>query len=82
MASIEQRIERLEAKRDAIEGNLSLLTDAELEQRIDVLLAKMGTSRERVIAEHGSHKNFAGVLRQQVEQGIELEKHNHGNNTK
>lgn len=27
MASIEQRIERLEAKRDAIEGNLSLLTD-------------------------------------------------------
>lgn len=80
MARIEQRIERLESKRDAVKGNVSLLTDAELRQRIDTLLAKMGTSREQVIAEHGSYKNFAGVLRQQVEQNIELEIHNHGNN--
>jgi c-di-GMP-related signal transduction protein len=77
MSSIEQRIERLESKRAAMIGILSLLTDAELENRIDVLLAKMGTSRELVIAEHGSDKNFACVLRQQVEQNIELETHSH-----
>ena len=80
MSRIEQRIERLESKRTAMIGNLSLLTDAELENRIDVLLAKMGTSRELVIAEHGSYENFAGVLRQQVEQNIELETHSHGHN--
>ena len=80
MSRIEQRIARLESKRAAMIGNLSLLTDAELENRIDVLLAKMGTSRELVIAEHGSYENFAGVLRQQVEQNIELETHSHGHN--
>ena len=79
MSRIKQRIERLESKRAARIGNWSLLTDAELENRIDVLLAKMGTSRELVIAEHGSYENFAGVLRQQVEQNIELETHSHGN---
>jgi c-di-GMP-related signal transduction protein len=80
MSRIEQRIARLESKRAAMIGNWSLLTDAELENRIDVLLAKMGTSRELVIAEHGSYENFAGVLRQQVEQNIELETHSHGHN--
>ena len=80
MSRIEQRIARLESKRAAMIGNWSLLTDAELENRIDVLLAKMGTSRELVIAEHGSYENFAGVLRQQVEQNIELETQSHGHN--
>ena len=80
MSRIEQRIERLESKRAAMIGNLSLLTDAELENRIDVLLAKMCTSRELVIAKHGSYKNFAGVLRQQVEQNFELQTHCHGHN--
>ncbi|MCE9549758.1 MAG: hypothetical protein K8R50_01910 [Betaproteobacteria bacterium] len=79
MSRIEQRIARLESKRAARIGNWSLLTDAELENRIDVSLAQMGTSRELVIAEHGSLENFAGVLRQQVEQNIELETHSHGN---
>ena len=80
MSRIEQRIARLESKRAAMIGNLSLLTDAELENRIDVLLAKMGTSRELVIAEHGSYENFAGVLRQQVEHSSERVAHNHGHN--
>lgn len=80
MLKIEQRIARLESKRDAMIGNLSLLTDAELENRVDVLLAKMGTSRERVIAEHGSHKNFVRILRQQVEHSSEQGAHNHGHN--
>ncbi|MFZ1545616.1 MAG: hypothetical protein WAT12_00710 [Candidatus Nitrotoga sp.] len=78
MSRIEQRIARLESKRAAMIGNWSLLTDAELENRIDVLLAQMGTSRELVIAEHGSYENFAGVLRQQVKQNIELATHSHG----
>lgn len=75
MSKIEQRIERLESKHVAMASNLSLLTGAELEQRIDVLLEKMGTTREQVIAEHGSHKNFVSALRQR----IEMEKNQHEN---
>lgn len=80
MSRIEQRIARLESKRAAMIGNWSLLTDAELENRIDLSLAQMGTSRERVIAAHGSLENFAGVLRQQVEHSSERVAHNHGHN--
>lgn len=80
MSRIEQRIARLESKRAARVGNWSLLTDAELENRIDVSLAQMGTSRELVIAEHGSLENFARILRQQVEHSRERVAHNHGHN--
>ena len=80
MSRIEQRIKRLESKRAAMIGNWSLLTDAELENRIDVSLVQMGTSRELVIAEHGSLENFAGVLQQQVEHSSERVAHNHGHN--
>ena len=59
MSKIEQRIERLEAKRDAMAGDLSLLTDEELEKRFDAVLARMGTNREQVIAEHGSWGAFS-----------------------
>ncbi|MDP3497940.1 MAG: hypothetical protein Q8R84_09830 [Candidatus Nitrotoga sp.] len=80
MSRIEQRIARLESKRAAMIGNWSLLADAELEDRIDVSLVKMGTSRERVIAEHGSLENFARILRQQIEHSSERVAHNHGHN--
>ena len=79
MATIKQRIERLESKRDAVEGDLFLLTDAELENRIDLLLARMGSTQEQAIAEYGSHQQFAGVLRQQLEKHITLEENHHGN---
>lgn len=59
MAKIEKRIERLEAKRDAMAGDLYLLTDEELENRFDAVLTRMGTNRERVIAEHGSLGAFS-----------------------
>jgi hypothetical protein len=62
MGKIEQRIERMESAMKQREGDLSLLTDAELEQRIDVLLARMGTTRELVIAEHGSLGAFSHWL--------------------
>lgn len=62
MSMIMKRVDRLESARKTEEGDLSLLTDAELDGRIDAVLERMGTSRERAIAEHGSLNGFRDYL--------------------
>lgn len=65
MSVIMKRVDRLESARKTEEGDLSLLTDAELDGRVDAVLWRMGTSRERAIAEHGSLNGFLGYLVEQ-----------------
>ena len=69
MARLEQRIIKIETTARRRAGNLSLLSDDELMQRVDAFLARMGTTREMVIDEHGSLSAFAEVLRREVRHG-------------
>ncbi len=62
MNTLERRLLKIESAARQREGNLSLLTGAELYERIDTLLARMGTNRERVISEHGSLNRFRAYL--------------------
>ena len=63
MTGLEKRINKVETKVRHGDSNLSLLSDTELTQRVDGFLAQMGTTHETVIAEFGSLKIFAAVLR-------------------
>lgn len=69
MRTIEKRITKAEIAARHRASDLSLLSDAELEQRLDAILARMGRTREMVIAEHGSLRAFADVLRREVQHG-------------
>lgn len=70
MQRLERRIDRVETVMKQRASDLSLLTDKELNQRIDTLLARMGTSREQAIAEYGSLEAYAEALRQrEAEEG-------------
>jgi hypothetical protein len=64
MRRLEQRINKVEAAKKQRAGDLSSLTCEELNQRLGVILARMGTSREKVIAEFGSLEGYADVIRQ------------------
>lgn len=57
MKTLERRLLKVEAAMK-IELEPARLTDEELEKRIDVLLARMGTSREQVNAKHGGLEGF------------------------
>lgn len=65
MVRLEQRIQRVEEVLNQRASDLSMLSDEELYQRIDEGLAGLGTSRERVIAEHGSLEDYAKFLRRE-----------------
>jgi len=68
MRTLEKRINKVEITARHRASDLSLLSDAELEQRLDTILARMGTTREKVIAEHGSLRAFTDVLREREAQ--------------
>lgn len=68
MRTLEKRINKVEITARHRASDLSLLSDAELEQRLDAILARMGLTRETVIAEFGSLKVFAAVLREREAQ--------------
>lgn len=62
MNTLERRLRKIESASTKREGDLSLLSDDELEARIDMVLERMGTSREWAIAEHGSLNGFRDYL--------------------
>lgn len=64
MRTLEKRINKVEITARHRASDLSLLSDAELGQRLGAILARMGTTREKVIAEHGSLRAFTDVLRE------------------
>ncbi len=69
MNILEKRVNKVEVIARLKAGDLQSLSDAELEQRTDSFLARMGTTREMVVAEHGSLSTFADVLRREVQHG-------------
>ncbi len=61
------------AKLDGSKRPLSHLSIEELDARIDELLAKMGTSQDEVIAQHGGLQAFARHLKAGIARAIDSE---------
>lgn len=59
MTTYERRISRVEKYADRPGMTFAAMTDEQLNERIDELLAKLGTTQEAVIAKYGSLMAFA-----------------------
>ena len=62
MRTLVKRINKVETAMQLRASDLSRLTDEELENRVDAVLVRLGTTQERAIAVHGSLNAFADML--------------------